>query len=95
MCCASCADVSFADLLRDPLIQLVMQSDGVTEGDIIALREQVIGTRAGLDLTRHRSAGLSARLRVSPRALLIEKLQTELQHHGVFLRVPADALAGS
>src|SRR4051812_33438402 len=35
MCCATCGDVSFGDLLQDPLIQLVMRSDGVTEWDMI------------------------------------------------------------
>jgi hypothetical protein len=52
MCCANCGDVSFADLLRDPLIQLVMRSDGVTERDMIALRDQVCRSRANA-----RSAG--------------------------------------
>jgi hypothetical protein len=49
MCCAGCLDVRFADLLRDPLIQLVMQSDGVTEHDMIALRDAVIRGRAELE----------------------------------------------
>jgi hypothetical protein len=40
-----CAEIDcearFGDLLRDPLIRLVMESDGVTERDMIALRDQV------------------------------------------------------
>jgi hypothetical protein len=40
-----CADTdchaSFSDLLQDPLIRLVMASDGVTERDMIALGDQV------------------------------------------------------
>ena len=47
MCCANRADVSFADLLRDPLIQLVMRSDGVTEQDMIELHDQVCHAQAG------------------------------------------------
>jgi hypothetical protein len=41
----------FPDLLRDPLIRLVMASDGVTEQDIITLVEQLgeaIAAREGL-----------------------------------------------
>ena len=41
MCCANCGEFSFADLLQDPLTQLVMRSDGVTEQDMLDLREQV------------------------------------------------------
>jgi hypothetical protein len=40
-----CAEIDcearFGDLLRDPLIRLVMESDGVTDRDMIALRDQV------------------------------------------------------
>jgi DNA invertase Pin-like site-specific DNA recombinase len=31
----------FPDLLRDPLIRLVMESDGVTEQEMIALMDQL------------------------------------------------------
>jgi hypothetical protein len=31
----------FPDLLRDPLIRLVMESDGVTEPEMIALMDQL------------------------------------------------------
>jgi len=41
MCCANCGEFSFADLLQDPLTQLVMRSDGVTEQDMLDLRDQV------------------------------------------------------
>jgi hypothetical protein len=41
MCCAGRSDFSFADLLRDPLIQLVMRSDGVTKEDMIALEDRL------------------------------------------------------
>jgi hypothetical protein len=41
MCCANCGEFSFADLLQDPLTQLVMRSDGVTEQDMLELRDQV------------------------------------------------------
>lgn len=41
MCCANCGELSFADLLQDPLTQLVMRSDGVTEQDMLDLRDQV------------------------------------------------------
>jgi hypothetical protein len=44
--CGYCGDVSFTDLLRDPLIQLVMRSDGVTEHDMIALRDLVCRSQA-------------------------------------------------
>jgi hypothetical protein len=53
MCCAGCLGVSFADMLRDPLIQLVMQSDGVTERDLIDLREAVTRRQAELDRGRN------------------------------------------
>jgi hypothetical protein len=81
MCCANGFDISFTDLLRDPLIQLVMQSDGVTEHDMIALRDQVVGNRANP-------------FRAVSRELRIQKLRTELQRQGVFLRMPAEASAG-
>ena len=51
MCCATCGGLSFADLLRDPLIQLVMQSDGVTEQDLIELRNQVCRAQIVTDKT--------------------------------------------
>jgi hypothetical protein len=34
-------EVSIANLLRDPLIRLVMKSDGVTEQDMIAVMDQL------------------------------------------------------
>jgi hypothetical protein len=40
--CAGQNDVMrFPDLLRDPLIRLVMKSDGITEQEMIALMEQL------------------------------------------------------
>ena len=40
--CAGQNDVMrFPDLLRDPLIRLVMESDGVTEQEMIALMDQL------------------------------------------------------
>ena len=40
--CAGQNDVMrFPDLLRDPLIRLVMKSDGVTELEMIALMDQL------------------------------------------------------
>ena len=40
--CAGQNDVMrFPDLLRDPLIRLVMKSDGVTQSEMIALMDQL------------------------------------------------------
>jgi hypothetical protein len=40
--CAGQNDVMrFPDLLRDPLIRLVMKSDGITEQEMIALMDQL------------------------------------------------------
>jgi hypothetical protein len=41
VCAATDFDACLDHLLRDPLIQLVMASDGVTERDMIALWDQV------------------------------------------------------
>jgi hypothetical protein len=41
VCAETECDATFGELLRDPLIRLVMASDGVTERDMIALRDQV------------------------------------------------------
>jgi hypothetical protein len=41
VCAGSGYKVASTDLLRDPLIRLVMESDGVTEQAMIALVEQV------------------------------------------------------
>jgi hypothetical protein len=41
VCAASDNKVALACLLRDPLIRLVMDSDGVTEQAMIALLDQV------------------------------------------------------
>ncbi len=41
MCAASDNEAPLAALLRDPLIRLVMDSDGVTEQALIALLDQV------------------------------------------------------
>jgi hypothetical protein len=47
-------NVEFADILRDPLIRLMMDSDGVTEDAMVALMDQL-------------SRALAARKRQSPR----------------------------
>lgn len=39
--CARSDDAALARLLRDPLIRLVMDSDGVTEQAMIALMQQL------------------------------------------------------
>ena len=41
---ASCSDdrLQFASMLRDPLIRLVMDSDGVTEQEMIAVMDQLL-----------------------------------------------------
>jgi hypothetical protein len=41
VCAGSDYEIASTDLLRDPLIRLVMESDGVTEQALIALVEQV------------------------------------------------------
>jgi hypothetical protein len=41
VCAGSDHEVASTDLLRDPLIRLVMESDGVTEQAMIALVVQV------------------------------------------------------
>jgi hypothetical protein len=41
VCAETDCEAGFGDLVRDPLIQLVMQSDGVTEREMLALRDQV------------------------------------------------------
>jgi hypothetical protein len=41
MCAETDCEATFGDLLRDPLIRLVMASDGVTDRDMVALRDQV------------------------------------------------------
>jgi len=55
VCAETDCDVRFGDLLRDPLIRLMMASDGVTEQDMIALRDQVrrgLAARAASTATR-------------------------------------------
>ena len=41
VCAETDCEARFGDLLRDPLIRLVMASDGVTDRDMIALGDQV------------------------------------------------------
>jgi hypothetical protein len=41
MCGGSENGLRFPDLLRDPLIRLVMKSDGVTEQEIVAVMDQL------------------------------------------------------
>lgn len=50
MCRGSHDKMRFPDLLRDPLIRLAMESDGVTEREMIALMDQlrrVLAAREG------------------------------------------------
>jgi hypothetical protein len=42
MCAETDCKAKFGDLLCDPLIRLVMASDGVTEQEMLALRDQVL-----------------------------------------------------
>ena len=60
--CAGSDDEVVTSLLRDPLIRLVMESDGVTEQAMIALVEQVRRSMAA----RERSMG-PCRLYPQPR----------------------------
>jgi hypothetical protein len=57
MCVGSNGGMQNSDLLRDPLIRLVMDSDGVTEQDMIAVMDQL-----------HRSLTARERLCASPEA---------------------------
>ena len=41
MCAGQDDGMRFPDLLRDPLIRLVMESDSVTEQDMIAVMDQL------------------------------------------------------
>jgi hypothetical protein len=41
VCARSDKNVEFTTLLHDPLIRLVMRSDGVTDADMIALINQI------------------------------------------------------
>ena len=41
MCAGQDDGMRFPDLLRDPLIRLVMESDGVAEQEMIALMDQL------------------------------------------------------
>jgi hypothetical protein len=41
MCGGSDDRLRFPDLLRDPLIRLVMKSDGVTEQEMVAVMDQL------------------------------------------------------
>jgi hypothetical protein len=42
-------EIRFPDLLRDPLVRLVMASDGVTEQEMIAVMDQLRQTLAARD----------------------------------------------
>jgi len=42
MCAGSDDRLQFASMLRDPLIRLVMDSDGVTEQEMIAVMDQLL-----------------------------------------------------
>jgi hypothetical protein len=44
--CADTADLTYETLLADPLIRLVMQSDGVTEAQFAAVLHRVAVARA-------------------------------------------------
>jgi len=62
-----CAEIDcearFGDLLRDPLIRLVMESDGVTDRDMIALRDQVrrvLAARDSSSATQSAASGSSS-----------------------------------
>jgi hypothetical protein len=50
MCRESHDKVKFPDLLRDPLIRLVMKSDGVTEQEMIALMDQLRRAQAAREV---------------------------------------------
>jgi hypothetical protein len=67
VCAGSDDEAGLCSLLRDPLIRLVMDSDGVTEQAMIALVEQVRRSLAARE--RQMSAvhkNRSGRLRVPP-----------------------------
>ena len=66
MCELAPGDMLFTDLLRDPLTQLVMRSDGVTEQDMIILGKQVRSALAARDNTDRSGAATSACLGCSP-----------------------------
>ena len=55
MCAGSDDEMWFTGLLRDPLIRLVMRSDGVTEQEMIAVMDQLRRSLAARD-DRMRSA---------------------------------------
>jgi hypothetical protein len=62
MCARTDDEVGFDSLLRDPLIRLVMASDGVTEQDMIAVMgklRRVMAAREGgvRAFTNHRQTG--------------------------------------
>jgi hypothetical protein len=62
VCAEADCDARFGDLLQDPLIRLVMASDGVTERDMIALRDQVrcaLAARASSITAQSAAAGSS------------------------------------
>ncbi|HUN39877.1 MAG TPA: hypothetical protein VMU81_06275 [Acetobacteraceae bacterium] len=42
MCCEQTKAASLRELLRDPMIRMVMDSDGVTDHEMIALVRRVI-----------------------------------------------------
>jgi hypothetical protein len=44
--CADTADLTYETMLIDPLIRLVMQSDGVTEAEFATLLHEVAEARA-------------------------------------------------
>jgi hypothetical protein len=58
VCAGSDDDVVLTGLLRDPLIRLVMESDGVTERAMIALVERV---RRSLAARERSMTGCAAR----------------------------------
>ena len=62
MCAETDCEARFGDLLCDPLIRLVMASDGVTEQEMLALRDQVLralAARASSIATHSAALGLS------------------------------------
>ena len=50
MCVGSDDGMRFSDLLREPLIRLVMESDGVTEQEMIAVMYQLRRALAARDI---------------------------------------------
>ena len=50
MCAGSDDRLQFASMLRDPLIRLVMDSDGVTEQEMIAVMDRLLRDLTGREV---------------------------------------------